>query len=58
MAANEESIQALRSAAASRGASSSRQPVTSSLLSSALANAGISPGSSTRSEGLCSVPYK
>lgn len=50
VAANEESIQALRSAAASRGASSSRQPVTSSLLSSALANAGISPGSSTRSE--------
>lgn len=50
VAANEERIQALRSSGASRGASSSRQPVTSSLLSSALANAGISPGSSAHSE--------
>jgi len=52
VAANEERIQSSRSSAASRGASTLRQPVTSSLLSSALASAGISPGPSRHSEGL------
>ena len=52
MAANEERIQSQRSSRTSRGATTSRQPITSSLLSSALASAGIPTGSSRRSEGL------
>jgi len=57
VAANEERIRSSRSSAASaasaasRGASTLRQPVTSSLLSSALASAGIPPGPSRHSEG-------
>lgn len=52
VAANEERIQSQRSTRTSRGATTSRQPITSSLLSSALASAGIPTGSSRRSEGL------
>lgn len=55
VAANEERIQSSRS---SGGASTSRQPITSSLLSSALASAGMFSGSSTRSEGLSKVILK
>lgn len=50
VAANEERIQSSRSSGASRAAAAtSQQQITSSLLSSALASAGISQASSSRS---------